>query len=81
MAWKLKIFFDDGSTEEDGDFDSKEEAEDRYNEWLESYSAGRNTLLLSDPFDEDIPEGNIEHGEVWEETTSKGKKKNWFFLD
>lgn len=65
MAWKLKIFFSDGNEElVDEDFDTEEEAEEEYREWLENWDAGRETLELAG---EPYSDAEIIDYEIWEE--------------
>lgn len=65
MGWRLKIYFSDGSEElVDEVFDTEEEAQDEYNEWLDSWAAGRETLQLAG---EDYSDADIEDCEIWEE--------------
>ena len=72
MAWKLRIYFSDGEFEDvDEDFETKEDAEDEFQSWLDNWAAGRETLLLSDPFDEDVCDADIEDCEIWEEKTKR----------
>lgn len=76
MAWKLKIYFDDGEVEEvDEDFETEEDAEKEYEDWLENYQTGCDVLMLSDPFDEDNCTGKICDYEIWEEDTTPKKKR------
>ena len=61
MAWKLKIYFSDGGTEEIyEDFETREDAEAEYQSWLDNWDAGREALRMLD--DEDIVDCDI-----WEE--------------
>lgn len=47
MAWKLKIRFSDGSSElVDEDFETEQEARYEFDSWLDSWSAGKKTLIL-----------------------------------
>ena len=65
MAWKLRINFTDGSSElVDEDFSTEEDAQDEYQEWLDSWGAGRETLMLAG---EDYIEADIEDCDIWEE--------------
>ncbi len=54
MAYKLKIIFSDGtSTYDDEIFETYEDAENEYDVWLDSYSAGAETLeLAGEEFDD-----------------------------
>ena len=65
MAYKLKIYFSDGSYEVDPeDYDSKEDAEAAYDEWLDSWSEGGETLALAG---EDHSDAEIEDYEIFRE--------------
>lgn len=65
MSWKLRIYFDDGTSEDvDEDFASEEEAEEEYEAWLDSWNVGRETLMLAG---EDYIDADIEDCEIWEE--------------
>ena len=65
MAWKLKIYFTDGTSEiVDEDFDTEQDAENEYESWLDSWNAGRETLSLAG---EDYSDADIEDCEIWEE--------------
>lgn len=65
MGWRLRINFDDGTDElVDEVFDSKEEAQDEYDSWLENWGAGRETLMLAG---EDYSDADIEDCDIWEE--------------
>ncbi|MCM1091233.1 MAG: hypothetical protein NC092_10160 [Butyrivibrio sp.] len=63
MAYKVVMTFPDGevidSYKEDGDdgiFDTEQEAEDYYTEWISNYSTGGEVLHLSNPGDYPIDE-------------------------
>ena len=65
MSWRLKIILDDGTEELDDEFfDSEEEAEAKFEEWLACWSAGRETLKLAG---REYIEADIEDCEIWEE--------------
>lgn len=65
MGWRLKINFSDGSNNlVDDVFDTREEAEDEFDSWLENWDAGRETLMLAG---EDYCEADIEDCDIWEE--------------
>ena len=65
MAWRLKIYFSDGSSEVDDDeYDSYDDARDAYDSWLEGYGAGRETLELAG---EDFCDADIDDYEIYEE--------------
>ena len=65
MVWRVKINFSDGSSEVvDEDFDTMEDAEREYDEWLDSWDAGRDTLMMSG---EDYIDADIEDCDIWEE--------------
>lgn len=65
MAWRLKILFDDGTEElVDEEFETEQDAQDEYDSWLDSWGAGRETLMLAG---EDYCEADIEDCEIWEE--------------
>ncbi len=65
MAWRLKILFDDGTEElVDEEFKTEQDAQDEYDSWLDSWGAGRETLMLAG---EDYCEADIEDCEIWEE--------------
>ena len=65
MAWRLKICFSDGSSETvDDEFETKEDALAKYDEWLENWDTGRETLELAG---EDYIDADIEDYKIWEE--------------
>lgn len=65
MAWRLKIYFSDGSSEIiDEVFDTEEEAQEEYDSWLDSWGAGRETLELAG---RDFVDADIEDCDIWEE--------------
>lgn len=65
MAWKLKIIFDDGTEEiVDEDFETEEAAKDEFQEWLDSWSAGAESLSNDDEWGSDA---NLQDCEIWEE--------------
>ena len=65
MSWKLKIIFDNGTEEiVDEDFETEADAECEYQEWLDSWGAGRETLQLAG---EEYCDYDIEDCEIWEE--------------
>ncbi len=65
MAWKLKIYFTDGSSEVvDEDFETEQDAQDEYESWLDSWNAGRETLMLAG---EDYVDADIDDCDIWEE--------------
>lgn len=65
MGYRLKILFSDGSLElVDDVFDTKEDAKDEFDSWVENWSAGRDTLKLAG---EDYVEADIEDYEIFEE--------------
>ena len=65
MGWRLRINFDDGTSElVDDVFDTEEDAEREYESWLENWSAGGETLMLAG---EDYSDAGIEDCDIWEE--------------
>lgn len=75
MAYKVVMTFPNGdvidSYEEDGDdgiFDTEQEAEDYFTEWMSNYSTGGEALHLSNPgdypLDEDEEEPDYEIVEI-----------------
>ena len=63
MAYKLTIYFTDGSYEEvDEIFETEQDAMDEYDSWLESWDVGKETLQLAgeDYIDADIEDYDIE---------------------
>lgn len=65
MAWKLEIYFSDGSSElVDEDFETEQEAQYEYESWLDSWGAGQETLMLAG---EDYCDADIEDCKIWEE--------------
>lgn len=65
MAWKLKILFSDGSSElVDEDFETEQEARNEFDSWLDSWSAGKETLMLAG---EDYADADIVDFEIWKE--------------
>lgn len=65
MAWKLKIYFSDGSSElVDEAFETEQDAQDEYESWLTNWGAGRENLMLAG---EDYCDADIEDYEIWEE--------------
>ncbi len=65
MAWKLKINFSDGSSElVDEDFETEQEARYEFDSWLDSWSAGKKTLMLAG---EDYVDADIVDFEIWKE--------------
>ncbi len=65
MAWKLKLYFSDGTDEEVlDDFDSEEEAMREYEDWLEGWSAGAEVLELAG---REYSTATIVDYEIWEE--------------
>lgn len=65
MGWRLRIYFDDGTDElVDDVFDTEEDAQDEYDSWLDSWNAGKETLMLAG---EDYIEACIEDCDIWEE--------------
>lgn len=65
MAWKLKIYFSDGSSElVDEDFETEQDAQDEYESWLTNWGAGGESLMLAG---EDYCDADIEDYEIWEE--------------
>ena len=65
MAWKLKIRFSDGSSElVDEDFETEQEARYEFDSLLDSWSAGKETLMLAD---EDYVDADIVDFEIWQE--------------
>ncbi len=65
MSWKLEIYFSDGTSElVDEDFETEQDAKDEYYSWLDSWRAGRETLMLAG---RDYIEADIEGCKIWEE--------------
>lgn len=65
MSWRLRINFDDGSSELIDDlFETEEDAQDEYESWLENYGAGRDVLELAG---EDYSDADIIDCDIWEE--------------
>lgn len=65
MDWKLKIRFSDGSSElVDEDFETEQEARNEFDSWLDSWSAGKKTLML---VGEDYVDADIVDFEIWKE--------------
>lgn len=65
MGWRLQINFSDGSSElVDDVFDSEEAAQEEYETWLDSWGAGKETLMLAG---EDYDDSDIEDCDIWEE--------------
>lgn len=65
MAWRLKINFDDGTSElEEEIFATREEAEEAKESWLIGYYAGRDVL---EEAGRSFCEANIEDFDIWEE--------------
>lgn len=66
MAWRLRVNFDDGTSEIDDDtFETEQDAIDAQNVWLEGYYAGRDVLeLAGEPFSD----ADIVDFDIWEET-------------
>lgn len=63
--FKLKILFDDGSSEiVDEDFYTKEEAEEEYQAWLDGWNEGRDVLMEAG---ESYSDADIEGHDIWEE--------------
>ena len=65
MAWRLKIYFSDGTSELlDDVFGSEQEAQCEYESWLDNWAEGRETLMLSG---EDYSDADIDDCDIWEE--------------
>ena len=65
MGWRVRINFDDGTSElVDDVFDSEEDAESEYDSWLENWGAGKETLMLAN---EDYCDAEIVDCDIWEE--------------
>ena len=65
MGYKLTIHFTDGSSEEvDEIFDTKQDALDEYDSWLDSWGAGKETLRLAG---EDYIEADIDGCDIDED--------------
>lgn len=65
MTWRLQINFSDGSSElVDEEFKTKREAQEEYESWLDSWNAGRETLMLSG---EEYCDADIEDCDIWKE--------------
>lgn len=65
MGWRLQINFSDGSSElVDEVFDTQEDAEAEYEDWVNNWGAGRETLVLAG---EDYVDADIEDCDIWEE--------------
>jgi hypothetical protein len=65
MGWRLKVNFSDGSEElEDEVFESREDAEDEWQGWLDGWGSGRETLKLAG---ESYSEKDLVNCEIWEE--------------
>lgn len=65
MAWKLEIYFSDGTSQEiDEDFETEQDAREEYESWLENYGVGQETLMLAG---EDYDSATIEDYDIWEE--------------
>ena len=48
MAWKLRLYLEDGSSFiDDDDYETEEDAIDGYDSWLENWGAGAETLELA----------------------------------
>jgi hypothetical protein len=65
MAWKLNIHFSDGSSElVDEDFETEQDARNEFDSWLDSWGAGKKTLMLAG---EDYVDVDIVDFEIWQE--------------
>lgn len=65
MGWRVRINFSDGSSElVDEIFDTELDAEAEYEEWLDSWEAGKETLMLAG---EDYIDASIDDCDIWEE--------------
>ena len=64
MKYRLIIYFTDGEEEDAGVFDTREEAEDEYQVWLENFRAGEEILYLAN--DDDYTDADIEDYEIEE---------------
>ena len=65
MGWRVRINFSDGSSElVDEIFDTELDAEAEYEEWLDSWEAGKETLMLAG---EDYIDASIDNCDIWEE--------------
>ena len=65
MAWKLKIYYSDGSSEIlDEDFETEQDAQDEWESWLDSWNAGKETLMLAG---EEYDDSDLEDCEIWQE--------------
>ena len=48
MAWKFRLYLEDGSSFiDDDDYETEEDAIDGYDSWLENWGAGAETLELA----------------------------------
>lgn len=67
MGWKLRINFSDGTSQlVDDDFRTKRDAENEFQEWLDSWAAGAETLELAG---RDFDDSSITDCDIWK---SKG---------
>lgn len=65
MAWKLEVHFSDGTSRiDDDDFKTKKEAENAFDEWLDCWDAGGETLMLAG---RDYSDARITDYDVWKE--------------
>ncbi len=65
MSWRVRINFDDGTSElVDEEFDTEEEAEEEYDSWLEGWGAGRDVLMLAG---EEYSDKEIVDCDIWKE--------------
>ena len=65
MGWRVRINFSDGLSElVDEIFDTELDAEAEYEEWLDSWEAGKETLMLAG---EDYIDASIDDCDIWEE--------------
>lgn len=65
MGWRVRINFSDGLSElVDEIFDTELDAEAEYEEWLDSWEAGKETLMLAG---EDYIDASIDNCDIWEE--------------
>lgn len=65
MGWRLRVNFDDGSSEtEDDIFDTREDAERASQEWLDSWGEGGDVLGLAG---ESSCSADIYDFDIWEE--------------
>lgn len=65
MAWKLRLYLDDGSSFiDDDEYNSEEEAIDEFDSWVENWGVGAEALELAG---EDYDSRDIVDYDVFEE--------------